>query len=72
MDEKSKKKLIDLEFIDGLISAIMFRIEGYDGGSASEFSEDALEMLAETGVIKVATNEDGLILTDENNDILTI
>lgn len=35
-------------------------------------SDDALEMLNELGVLESVTNEEGFVLTDENNNILTI
>ena len=37
-----------------------------------ETSDDALDLLAEMGVLEATTNEEGFILTDENNNILTI
>lgn len=41
-------------------------------GLIEETSEDALEMLAEMGVLEATTNEEGFVLTDENGNILTI
>ena len=37
-----------------------------------ETEDDALELLAEMGVLEATTNEEGFVLTDENNNILTI
>ena len=37
-----------------------------------ETEDDALELLVEMGVLEAITNEEGFILTDENNNILTI
>lgn len=41
-------------------------------GLIEETADDALEMLNEMGVIEATTNEEGFVLTDENNNILTI
>ena len=41
-------------------------------GLVEETSDDALELLAEMGVLEATTNEEGFVLTDENNNILTI
>ena len=37
-----------------------------------ETEDDALELLAEMGVLEVTVDTDGSILTDENNNILTV
>lgn len=37
-----------------------------------ETEDDALELLAEMGVLEVTVDTDGAILTDENNNILTV
>lgn len=37
-----------------------------------ETEDDALEMLAEMGIVDPMTDEEGNILTDENGNILTI
>lgn len=37
-----------------------------------ETEDDALELLTEMGVLEATTNEEGFVLTDENNNILTI
>lgn len=37
-----------------------------------ETEDDALELLMEMGVLEATTNEEGFVLTDENNNILTI
>ena len=41
-------------------------------GLIEETSDDALKMLMEMGVLEATTNEEGFVLTDENNNILTI
>lgn len=41
-------------------------------GIVEETSNDALDLLVEAGVIEVSTNEEGFVLTDENDNILTI
>lgn len=41
-------------------------------GLIEETSDDALKMLNEMGVVEATTNEEGFVLTDENNNILTI
>lgn len=37
-----------------------------------ETEDDALELLAEMGVLEATVDTDGAILTDENNNILTV
>jgi hypothetical protein len=41
-------------------------------GLIEETPDDALELLVEMSVLKATTNEEGFVLTDENNNILTI
>lgn len=41
-------------------------------GLIEETSDDALDMLNEMGVLESVTSEEGFVLTDENNNILTI
>jgi hypothetical protein len=41
-------------------------------GLIEETSDDALELLNEMGVLETSINEEGSVLTDEYNNILTI
>lgn len=41
-------------------------------GLVEETDNDALDLLSEMGVLEATVNEEGFILTDENNNILTV
>ena len=41
-------------------------------GIVEETPDDALDMLVEAGVINAVIDKEGFVLTDENNNILTI